>query len=100
MPADYTVFLHLAAPDGPPYAQADGQPRYGAYPTSFWDVGEVVTDHRTVVVPVDLPPGEYPLVSGMYLLETGERLPWLAPDGNPQGDAVPLLPLTVSPDAP
>jgi hypothetical protein len=100
MPADYTVFLHLAAPDGPPYAQADGQPRYGAYPTSFWDVGEVVRDPRTIVVPVDLPPGEYPLVTGMYLLETGERLHWLAPDGNPQGDAVPLLTLTVSPDAP
>jgi hypothetical protein len=39
-------------------------------------------------------------VTGMYLLETGERLPWLTPDGNPLGDAVPLLTLTVSADAP
>jgi hypothetical protein len=98
--ADYSVFLHLAAPEGPPYAQADGQPQRGAYPTSFWDVGEVVADPRTVVVPADLPPGEYPLVTGMYLLETGERLPWLAPDGSPQGDAVPLLTLAVGADAP
>jgi 4-amino-4-deoxy-L-arabinose transferase-like glycosyltransferase len=100
MPADHTVFLHLAAPEGPPYAQADGQPQHGAYPTSFWDVGEVVADPRTVVVPADLPPGGYPLVAGVYLLETGERLPWLTPDGSPQGDAVPLLTLVVSADTP
>jgi 4-amino-4-deoxy-L-arabinose transferase-like glycosyltransferase len=100
VPVDYTVFLHLAASDGPPYAQADGQPQHGAYPTSFWDVGEIVTDSRTIVVPADLAPGGYPLVAGMYLLETGERLPRLASDGSSQGDAVPLLTLIVSADAP
>jgi 4-amino-4-deoxy-L-arabinose transferase-like glycosyltransferase len=100
VPADYSVFLHLAAPEGPPYAQADGQPQRGTYPTSFWDVGEVVVDARAVVVPANLPPGEYPLVAGMYLLETGERLPWLAPDGSAQGDAVPLLTLVVGAGAP
>jgi 4-amino-4-deoxy-L-arabinose transferase-like glycosyltransferase len=100
VPADYTVFLHLAAPEGPPCAQADGQPQHGAYPTSFWDMGEIVTDSRTIAVPADLAPGEYPLVAGMYLLETGERLPWLAPDGSPLGDAVPLLRLAVNSDAP
>jgi hypothetical protein len=98
--ADYSVFLHLAASEGSPYAQADGQPRHGTYPTSFWDVGEVVADPRSVVVSADMLPGEYPLVTGMYLLETGERLPWLAPDGSPQGDAVPLLTLAVSADVP
>jgi hypothetical protein len=97
---DYTVFLHLAAPAGPPYAQADGQPQHGAYPTSFWDAGEVVRDPLTIVVPADLPPGEYPLLAGMYLLETGERLLWLAPDGSVQGDAVPLVMLTVRARAP
>jgi len=100
VPADYTVFLHLAASEGSPYAQADGQPQHGAYPTSFWDAGEVVHDPRTIVVPADLPPGDYPLVAGMYLLETGERLPWLAPDGNVQGDSVPLAVLTVRAGAP
>lgn len=86
--ADYTVFLHLAAPDGPPYAQQDGPPAAGTNPTSFWDNGEVVMDPRLLHIPSDLPPGEYPLVTGMYLLETGERLPYLAPDGSVQGDAV------------
>jgi 4-amino-4-deoxy-L-arabinose transferase-like glycosyltransferase len=72
--ADYTVFVHLAAPQGPPHAQDDCQPQRGSYPTSFWDVGEVVTDPHTIIIPPDLLPGEYPLVAGMYLLETGERL--------------------------
>jgi hypothetical protein len=89
-PADYSVFLHLAAFDGPPHAQHDGQPRHGSYPTSMWDVGEVVTDPRTIHIPVDLPPGTYPLVAGMYLLDTGERLHWLGSDGALQGDAVSL----------
>ncbi|MFL7792576.1 MAG: hypothetical protein AB8I69_10585, partial [Anaerolineae bacterium] len=100
MLVDYTVFLHLAAPVGPPYAQADGQPQYGTYPTSFWDAGEIVRDPRTIVIPADLLPGEYPLVAGMYLLETGERLRWLAPDGSEQGDAVPLVMLAVHADTP
>jgi hypothetical protein len=93
--ADYTVFVHLAAPDGPPYAQGDGPPQYGAYPTSFWDVGEIVQDTHTIRVPADLPEGEYPLVVGMYLLETGERLRWLSPDKVVQGDAVPLATVAV-----
>lgn len=102
VPADYTVFVHLAAPDGSPYAQDDCQPQRGAYPTSFWDVGEVVTDPHTILVPGDLPAGRgaYPLVMGMYLLETGERLRWLSPDGTIQGDFVSLDTIAVHPDAP
>jgi hypothetical protein len=99
VPADYTVFVHLAAPDGSPYAQDDCQPQRGAYPTSFWDVGEVVADPHTILIP-ELPPGDYPLVAGMYLLETGERLRWLSPDGAVQGNAVPVTILSVRSDAP
>jgi hypothetical protein len=98
--ADYTVFLHLAASEGPPHAQADSPPQHGAYPTSFWDSGEVVIDPRTISVPADLPPGQYPLVAGMYLLETGERLRWIAPDGSSRGDAVPLPTLEIHSAAP
>jgi hypothetical protein len=74
VPVDYTVFVHLAATEGPPHAQDDVQPQRGAYPTSFWDVGEVVVDPHTILIPADLPAGEYAIVAGMYLLETGERL--------------------------
>jgi hypothetical protein len=95
---NYTVFLHLAAVDGPPHAQHDDQPQNGTYPTSFWDIGEVVTETRTISIPAGLPPGEYPLVAGMYVLETGERLPRVGPDGTVQGDAVLLDTVTVQPN--
>jgi 4-amino-4-deoxy-L-arabinose transferase-like glycosyltransferase len=97
-PVEYTVFLHVAASEGPPHAQDDGPPAGGIYPTSFWDAGEVVTDPRAISIPADLPPGDYPLVAGMYRLETGERLPWLRTDGTVRGDAVVLDTLTVRPD--
>ena len=96
--ADYTVFVHLGDPSAQPYAQDDGQPREGTYPTSYWDVGHVVTDTHTVLVPDDIPPGRYPLVAGMYLLETGERLPAFNPEGKRlPADAVPLTEVDVPP---
>ena len=93
---DYTVFVHLAAPSGPPYAQDDGQPQHGTYPTGFWDVGETVTDTHTLLVPAGLPAGEYTVVAGMYRLETLERLPWLDASGGVRGDAVPVVTITVA----
>lgn len=97
---DYTVFVHLAAADGPPYAQDDSHPRGGSYPTSFWDAGEVVTDQHVLQIPENLPPGDHQLVVGMYLLETGDRLIWLAEDGTPRSDYVPLKSLAVRPSRP
>lgn len=72
---DYTVFVHLSGPDGKPLAQHDGQPQGGTYPTSLWHPGEVVPDEHVVPLPPTLPPGEYRLAVGMYLLESGQRLP-------------------------
>jgi hypothetical protein len=96
--SNYTVFVHLASPFSSPYAQDDGQPRRGTYPTSYWDVGQVVTDVHTLVVPDDLPPGPYPLVAGMYLLETGERLPAFDRNGERlPADAVLLTDIEVLP---
>jgi len=92
---DYTVFLHLASSEGSPHAQDDGQPRRGTYPTSFWDVGEIVIDPRQIRVPDDLPPGDYQVVAGLYILETGERLRWTKPGGTVRGDAVPLTTVSV-----
>lgn len=73
--ADYTVFVHLLDAGGQVVAQHDSQPRDGAYPTSIWDVGEVVQDRHVLSLPSDLPGGRYLLRVGLYLLETGERLP-------------------------
>ncbi len=73
--ADYTVFLHLRNAAGQTVAQADSQPLAGAYPTSQWQPGETVIDPLALPLPPDLPPGQYRLITGLYRLDTGERLP-------------------------
>lgn len=95
MGADYTVFVHLIDADGEVVAQHDGQPLKGFYPTSFWDVGDVVRDELNLSLGAAAPVGEYELVVGMYLLGTGERLPVLNQAGDPVGDAVSLGEVTV-----
>jgi hypothetical protein len=93
--ADYTVFVHLVGADGRPLAQIDGPPLGGIYPTSFWDSGERLTDPYLLYIPPDLPPGEYELLVGMYLLSTGVRLPVLGVDGQVLGDSISLGAVTV-----
>jgi hypothetical protein len=86
--ADYTVFVHLLDANDQVITQHDSQPQGGAYPTSVWDVGEVVEDTHLLSLPADLAPPPYRLRIGLYLLETGERLPV---EGG--GDSVELGPL-------
>lgn len=71
---EYTVFVHLIGADGQPIAQADRAPEGGFYPTSGWDVGEVVADTYTLGVPTTAAAGTYQLVVGFYRPETNERL--------------------------
>ena len=95
---DYTVFVHLIGPDGALAAQADGPPVGGDYPTSLWAPGEIVADGR--LIPMEgLPPGVYDLRVGMYLLETGERLPAFDAQGTRfPADAIPLTTLERCPE--
>ena len=74
MTTDYTVFTHLLAPDGSMMGQQDRQPGGGAYPTSLWARGEVVTDVYHIPVDGAAAPGEHRLEVGMYIAETGTRL--------------------------
>ena len=78
---DYTIFLHLVDETGHIWTQNDSEPQGGEYPTGLWDVGEVVTDTRTLTMPTTLPPGHYGIVTGLYLLSSGERLPVYSPAG-------------------
>ncbi len=70
---DYTVFVHLLNLDGTLAAGADGPPRDGLYPTSFWSPGEIIADEHGGMA--SLTPGEYMLEVGLYRPDTGERLP-------------------------
>lgn len=73
---DYTVFVHLLAPDGSLAAQNDAFPTWlTTRPTSGWPVGQPVLDSHYVELPVDLEPGPYLLQLGLYETPTLERLP-------------------------
>ncbi|MEA3341478.1 MAG: hypothetical protein U9R15_16060, partial [Chloroflexota bacterium] len=91
---DYTVFVHLLDPaTGDIVAQSDAQPRGGAYPTSRWVEGEVVSE--TVALPLaDAPQGTYRLAVGLYD-RTVTRLPAVGPDGKRLPDDRIILPVSV-----
>jgi len=82
---DYTVFVHLLDGSGQVVAGHDSQPMDGQYVTGIWEPGETVADRHTIVIR-DLQPGDYRLEVGMYLLETGQRLPAILPDGSAAPD--------------
>lgn len=75
MDESYTVFIHVVGGEGKIWTQEDTQPEGGFYPTSFWGEGEMVRDEYELLLPADIPEGEYELRVGMYILETMERLP-------------------------
>lgn len=79
---DYTVFVHLLDEAGQLVAQSDGQPRAGTYPTSIWSAGERIVDEHVLVLPPDLPPGDYSIRVGLYDAASGARLPAQDPAGN------------------
>ncbi len=73
--SDLHVFAHLGNPSQPPLAQTDGPVMGGQYPPRLWAAGEVFGETLTLIVPVDLPPGEYPINVGLYDFDSGARLP-------------------------
>lgn len=97
---DYTTFIHLGDPTHPPLAQADGSPLRGDYPIRFWSVGEIIDDTYQLTIPLELPPGVYPLQMGLYEPDTGMRLPvTIGSSPHPQ-QIYPLTPLVVLPEQP
>jgi hypothetical protein len=62
----YTVFTHVLDADGNLVASHDSFPANGAVPTETWVTGRVYADTHLIQLPVDLPPGSYRLVTGMY----------------------------------
>lgn len=91
---DYTVFTHLIDRDGAIWGQKDGWPVDGSYPTSRWAQGDVIEDPYEIVISPEAPLGDYRLEVGMYLLETGERLPVTDEAGSPLSNRI-LLSSTV-----
>jgi hypothetical protein len=95
MGADYTLFVHLLAPDGTLKGQIDVWPQDGTHPTSQWKEGETIQDRYLVYLQEDAPPGTYQVAVGWYLLETMQRLPVLNAGGKAIDDKVLLSGLSV-----
>lgn len=75
MEKDYTVFVHVVDEEGTVWGQWDSQPVSGERPTSGWKRGEVIEDAYKISIDVEGPRERYEIKVGMYLVETGERLP-------------------------
>ena len=86
-PRDYSVYIHLLAPDGTLLRAFDGEPAGGTYSTRFWRPGESLLDYRILRVPEDIPPGPAILRIGLYDPLTNERLP-VTVGGAPAGDGL------------
>ncbi|MCD6290555.1 MAG: hypothetical protein J7M34_08630, partial [Anaerolineae bacterium] len=89
------TFVHLLDKSNHVRGQVDHIPGDGAYPTTGWLPGEVLTDVYHVPVDPDLPPGRYPIEVGMYDPATNTRLPALDVKGNPVGNRILLEPVAV-----
>jgi len=86
---DLIVFVHFKTADGNYLPGQDAPPLQGDYPTTAWAAGHPFDDLR--IVPVNLPPGRYWPVVGLYRASDGQRIPL---DGG--GDSVILqTPITV-----
>ena len=86
--ANYTVFVHLLNSAGELVTGSDSMPMNNQFPTQAFRPGILVEDRHTLALPLDLPPGEYQVNVGLYLLDTGERLPVKDAGGVEQADRV------------
>jgi hypothetical protein len=68
------VVLQLLDQAGHVAAGLEAQPLDGRYPTQAWIQGEVVRDRHTLTLPVNLAPGSYRLIAGVYRASDRQRL--------------------------
>lgn len=90
----YTVFVHLLDERNRIWGQKDTIPGGGSMPTTGWVEGEVITDGYELAVHSEAPAGAYLIEVGMYLAETGERLPVFDMAEESLGDRL-LLPIEI-----
>jgi hypothetical protein len=89
---DYHVFVHLLDARGEKILQRDGQPVQWMHPISSWRPGEEIIDHYGLLLPEELPAGNYTIAVGLYDPVTGQRLPISA---GPDDYAIELGPILV-----
>lgn len=71
------------------WARADAAPSNGAQPTSTWQPGQSIADHRVVMLPMGTPPGDYAIQIRVYEATSARVARIVAPE-NRQGHTLRL----------
>jgi hypothetical protein len=79
---NYVVFAHLRDTPSHAYAQGDGLPVQGGYPTRLWKKGEVMLDTHFMTLPAGHATPPLALYVGMTDVQTQRRLPVLDASGH------------------
>ncbi len=87
--------IHLTDARGHVVAAANTEPADGYFPTPFWLPGQRVADRPSLLVPADVPPGEYDLSVG--LMDGDRALPAQDAAGEPAGDDAVVGRVSVTP---
>ena len=90
MTRHYNVFVHVEIPGEGIWAQSDGTPGCGSAPTTEWEPATTIVDGHSLSLDPSAPPGDYPLLVGLYDPMTGERLPVTGRHAHVSGNAVNL----------
>ena len=91
----YKVFLHLLDANGQLVAQRDSEPGGGLVLTTTWQPAQVIIDNHGLLIPHELPLGEYELRLGLYdLTDPDNRL--LIESANGTMDSFTLPRITVT----
>lgn len=97
----YTVFIHLIDAGGARRFGHDYTPLGGAFPSYLWFPkwleGQQVVDPYRLVIPPDVPPGQYWLQVGIYEMGSIRRIPQFDRDGTMTGDRFILGPVHIQP---
>ncbi|MGC9395267.1 MAG: protein O-mannosyl-transferase family [Anaerolineae bacterium] len=94
-----TIFIHLVDANGTLGFGHDYTPLGGAFPSYLWFPkwleGQQVLDPYRLVIPTDMPPGQYRLEVGMYEMGSIRRIPQFSLDGTMTGDRFILGPILI-----
>ncbi|MEA3459564.1 MAG: hypothetical protein U9R11_02645, partial [Chloroflexota bacterium] len=89
--ARYHFFNHLVDDNERMWGQKDGP----GYPPGPWHEGDVVISWFDIAIPLDVPPGRYWVLTGMYTYPEMIRASVLDEQGQPVSDALHLGPIEI-----